>query len=338
MKNKINLLAITLTFLFIWGCAYAKKPYWLEKEHKKYGSKRYITGIGIGETRETAENEARANIAKVFNAKVESETQDFMQTIKKFEKKKVKAKSFEDVQQLTKISTDKVLEGTIIAELKKHKKIYYAFAVLDKMKTTNILSDKIANLDIEIKKLATEADKSENKITKIKNYNKILKNFVERKAINAELKIVSPVGMGIDSAIKAADISAKLDKLLTSGFKLSIKIDGNYVEQITSYVKEALTSLGFTLSDKIDEADVTIDGKVVIEPTEHPDKSWQWVKYETSFDLVDVKTKNTFGNITKNGQEAQLTLDAANNKALVTINKVIEKEMTDEIKKYIFGT
>jgi len=63
-----------------------KRPDWVDGDSIQYPSSQYLTGVGYGPDRKSAEDKARAEIAKIFFNKIDPRTssyQEYLQTTSK---------------------------------------------------------------------------------------------------------------------------------------------------------------------------------------------------------------------------------------------------------------
>jgi hypothetical protein len=93
------------------------KPAWVDGTPRRYPRMQYMTGVGRGTARMPCESDARAQIAKIFEAKISQVSKDWMGHFSRVNaagKVQVEAMA---VSQLTRVSTDYVLKGTMIAEV-----------------------------------------------------------------------------------------------------------------------------------------------------------------------------------------------------------------------------
>jgi len=56
-----------------------KKPDWTDKESELYPASMYLTGVGYGPDRQSAEDNARSEIAKIFYSDIHSRTSTFQE-------------------------------------------------------------------------------------------------------------------------------------------------------------------------------------------------------------------------------------------------------------------
>ena len=148
-----------------------KRPDWISRESHQYPSSDYLTGVGYGSDRQSAEDKARSEIAKIFYSDIESRTRTYQEYLQTTSKSNIEATEKVDIEDITKVSTQKILSGVRIAQFYQQTEpdeVFYALAVLDRDQSTMILKDKIHELDAEIERLVENADEEDDKLSKIK--------------------------------------------------------------------------------------------------------------------------------------------------------------------------
>ncbi|MEE8300671.1 MAG: LPP20 family lipoprotein, partial [Desulfatiglandales bacterium] len=123
-----------------------KRPDWIDGESIQYPSSRYLTGVGYDPDRKSSEDKARAEIAKIFFSKIDSRTRSYQDYLQITSKGKSKTRETFSIEEITKVSTQKVLSGVRISSVYQDtgsEPIFYALAVLDRDQSAKILRDKI---------------------------------------------------------------------------------------------------------------------------------------------------------------------------------------------------
>ncbi|RLB13781.1 MAG: hypothetical protein DRG35_06340, partial [Deltaproteobacteria bacterium] len=130
-----------------------KRPGWVDGDSIQYPSSKYLTGVGYDPDRKLAEDKARAEIAKIFVSKIDSRTRTYQDYLKITSKGRSKTEEIFSIQDITSVSTQKVLSGVRIAQVYQEtgtRPIFYALAVLDRDQSAKILGYKIQELDQDI--------------------------------------------------------------------------------------------------------------------------------------------------------------------------------------------
>lgn len=317
-----------------------EKPGWINKESELYPGSMYLTGVGYGSDRQTAENKARSEIAKIFYSNIHSRTSSFQEYLQTTSESKEKVTERFDIKEITRVSTQKVLSGVRIAQVFKQTKpdnIFYALAVLDRKQSAMILKYKIQELDIEIRRLIHNAEKEEDKLTKIKILKKAIQQYILREAYNAEFRIVNKSGKGVSSDTGFNEIKNRLTAILLRDFFIFLSVKGDRAAEIHEALIEGLNRQGFSISEDFNRASVVARGNVEIRPIEFGAQDWKYVRWRVYFDLIDQKGGAIFGSVSKTGRDGHISLSQAEDRAVLKVKKILTADIADDITKYIFS-
>jgi len=316
------------------------RPDWVDGESAQYPESHYLTGVGYDADRKTSEDKARAEIAKIFVSEINSRTrsyQDYLQTSSSGDSDLEETFS---IQEITDVSTKKVLSGVRIADLYQDSgpgNLYYALAVLDRQQSATILRDRILKLDGEIEMLFDRALGEGDLLTKIKHLKQSIGKHAVREAYDAELRIVSRSGRGISSPIHFTEIKSQLDAILLRDFLIGVSVSGSRADEVQDALVQGLNQEGFSVSEDLNAANVLIRGTVEIKPLGRGTPDWKYVQWRAHFDMVDSKGGAVFGSVNKAGREGHLSLQQAENRAVRKIRDTLAKEMAGEVRNYIFS-
>ena len=316
-----------------------KRPDWVDGESSEYPSSFYMTGVGYAPDRQTAENKARAEISKIFYSKINASNRAYEEYLQTTYKGKSKTRESISIEDITKVSTQKVLSGVLIAQVyqqSRPEKLFYALAVLDREQSKRILRQKIEQLDGDIQKLLADSQMEKDKLFQIKNLNTCIEKYFIRQACNAELRIVSRSGEGIPPTVRFTEIKKQLTDILLRDFLIALSVKGTRSSDIREALVEALNKKGFSVSDDFANASVMVRGNVNIRPFEQGSSEWKFVRWKAYFDLVDQQGGAVFGSIKKTGKEGHLNITQAEERAVRKIRKILATDIADDITKYIY--
>lgn len=316
-----------------------ERPEWVDGYSTLYPDSRYLTGVGYGPNRKSAEDNARAEIAKIFTSTIDSRTRSYQEYLQKGSEGTSDTEVLFSIEEITKVSTHKVLSGIRIANIYQEQEptsTIYALAVLDREQSAKILQDRIQESDQEIQRLLDRAQQSADSLAKIKYLKQSLQKFIVREAHESEFRIVSLSGEGIPSPVLFTDIKGRLESILFRDFFIGVSVMGNRPGEIKDALVEGLNQQGFSISDDHSRINVLVKGNVVIKPLDRGSTEWKFVEWRTHFDLIDNKTGSVFGSINKNGRQGHLTLQQAENRAVGKIQKALTAEIAEEVRQYIF--
>ena len=314
---------------------------WVTSTSQKYPATGYLTAVGSGTDRTQAEDNARAEMAKIFESHVEASTkvqQEYLEVVSKANT--VRQSSRVDVADMIAVSTRKVLSGVRIAELYQQQKptpLFYALAVLDRKQTLTILTQKLQAADIEIDTLITQASKTEKKLDRIKILTTAVEQHLLRQTHEAEMRVVDPAGRGLPAPVAFQEIKRQLNEILNQEFRIHVAISGDRADEVQKVLSQGLNQEGFVLTSDRKQANVAVEGKVTIQPLERPDEKWKYVRWQTAFELVDLRNRTVFGTLSNSGREGHLNRVQAANRAVMKIQKELLPVVSKDVHAYILG-
>ncbi len=317
-----------------------KRPAWVNGDSIQYPSSKYLTGVGYGPDRKSAEDKARAEIAKIFFSKIDSRTRSYQDYLQTTSKGKSKIEETLSIEEITKVSSQKVLSGVRISHVYHEtgtESMFYALAVLNREQSAKILRDKIGELDRGIKGILASANRAEDMLTKVKYLKRSIQEHILREAYDAELRIVSRSGGGVSPPVSFTELKSKLESVLLRDFLIGVAVSGSRANEIQDALVQGLNQQGFSISEDLSRANVIVRGTVKIGPLDRGTSEWKYVQWRTHFDMVDKRGESVFGSVNKSGREGHLNLTQAENRAVRKIQKALTTEIAEEMKRYIFS-
>ena len=317
-----------------------KRPDWVDGESIQYPSSLYLTGVGYDPDRRSAEDKARAEIAKIFLSRIDARTRSYQEYLQTTSKGRSQTEQAISIEEITKVSTQKVLSGVRISQVYQEtgqEPIFYALAVLDRDQSAEILRDKIHGLDREIERLFSKAVAEKDMLATIKYLRQAIQSHILRGAYDAELRIVSQSGRGISPPIHFTEIKSKLESVLLRDFLIGVSVTGTRAGEIQDALLQGLNQQGFSVSEDLTRAQVLVRGTVEIKPLDRGTSEWKYVQWRTHFDMVDKEGGAVFGSVNKTGREGHLNLAQAENRAVRKMRKALTTEIAEQVKRYIFS-
>ena len=316
-----------------------KRPDWIDGQSQYYPSSMYLTGVGYAPDRQSAEDRARAEISKIFHSKIDARTRTYQEYLQTVSGSKTKTTDNVAIEDITRVSTQKVLSGVRIVQVYKQRKpqpLFYALAVLDRSQAKEILQGKIRELDQNINRLVSLSRQETDKLSRIKYLKASVEEYILRDAYNTELRIVNPSGQGIPSAVSFTDLKRQLSDTLLRDFFIAVSVKGSRAIEIRQALIEALNQKGFSVLDDLGRASVLARGTVEINPIKQESSEWKFVRWKAYFDLVDQQGGAVFGSVKKTGREGHLTVSQAEERAVRKMRKLLAAEIAQDMTKFIF--
>jgi len=207
-----------LPILILLACAATAgakgKPDWVDGASSAFPREQYLTGVGSADDRSTAQERARAEISKIFTSQMNVVTNSMSSesTVQVTGKKDQNSFSQSVAMNVENVSK-KLLEGVEIHEnwQDEASRVYYALAILDKSKAVSAVTDKIADMDAQVKQYYAQMVQATDKLPRVKAAMKLLTLFKARKDLESDLRVLDGKGMPDpvdEAAVKAAAAKA----------------------------------------------------------------------------------------------------------------------------------
>lgn len=345
MKGKQYLRLSSLVFLsFLTSCTISPafsslKPDWLEGQSRKYPADLFLTGVGYGDDRKTAEDSAFAAIARIFQAEIHSKTSE----LEKYTQTDVKGKTYISrdikIDQITSVATNKALEDVTIAEVwnDESENRTYALAVMDRQHAMVSIKEKISAIDSDIELMQQKAVTASDKIEKARTMRAILRSLLDREVYNTDLRMMNPAGTGIEPPATLLTVKQHLQDILSNEIHIGVQLEGAHHDGIRSSIVEGLTKEGFSVDEKGDaeKLDILVRGVVSFENADLPE--WKFVRWDITVDLVNPSSGKVFGSFTRHGREGHLNFKEAEEKAVKSLQKDIANELSRQLVSFIYG-
>jgi hypothetical protein len=183
------------------------RPSWIDRPNDRHPDAQFLVAVGTGDTLSAAQDNAKFEIAKIFEAQVQGVSETFKEYTSKAGQKDLAVRASSYVQ----VSTTKALRCVQIAESWTSGSTTYALAVIERAPAARIVFDDIQRLDGDIRGKMSAGDAA--KPDKVKGFRAYGAAFVamgEREGLNADLKMIAH-GSGVAPPISWGDIAAKFD-------------------------------------------------------------------------------------------------------------------------------
>jgi hypothetical protein len=340
-------LCLLLTGLSLPGCAWVGgkvEPEWVDGVSADYPPAQYLIGIGQADSRNGASDQAYAAVARIFKAEVAAQAKDWESYLLVEARGSSNTERKLTLDTVTKVSTDKVLENVRIMETwyDRHKGLHYALAGMSRSQAATSLLERMTTLDQSIDADMSEARRTEDKLAKIRNLRRAVRNQVLRDAYNADLRVVRASGQGTASPHRTHELARELEQFLADNLVLEVHVSGDHAEAIQRAVTEGLVREGFSVvTDQASVAgqlpELVVRGAARVWPIEVRDPQFKYVRWCSDFEVVDVPTQRVLGAVSRGGKEGHLTDREATAKAVRVMQQEFSSEMAKAIAAHLFG-
>jgi LPP20 lipoprotein len=341
--------SVVLALVTLSGCAGAggqSKPDWIDGVSEAYPASQYLVGIGQAESRAAAEDRAYAAVARVFKAEVSAQAKDWESYLVIEQRGQSSAERRLTLDNLTRVSTDKVLENVQIVDrwVDVRKGLHYALAGMHRSQAEMSFMERISLLDRSIGEDVEAARRPSDKLARVRALRRAARNLVLRETYNADLRVIRPSGQGTASAYRVSELTRELEQFLASNLVLAVEVTGDQVEPAQRALVEGLLKEGLQVTSRlwgggssvgIDSGGPTpellVRGVVRVWPIDVRDPQFKFVRWCSDFEVVDLTSQRVVGALSKGGKEGHLS----DREATAKVMRVMQQEFSTEVAKAI---
>jgi len=312
-----------------------KRPPWIDAEAPFYSEQEYLTGVGSGDSRKEAEDQAYAAISKIFQAKVQAQARDTEEYRQRGEKHNTEILETVDLRQITEVSTRKVLESVRISEHWEEPRthVHYALATLIRSQASASLSEKIQALDRQVEVGLDQFEKGGDPLLRWKALRRTEQLLTLREAFNGDLRILRRSGQGIDPPISPTSLQERADRFLSETLRVSVVSFGPEKDALRPALIEGLTGLGFQILKGEEPADLLVGAEGEIKEADLHDPALKFVRWDVRLNLIDGRSGKILATAGEKGREAQINLEEASVRARHAMQREITGPLLKELLK-----
>ena len=267
--KKLILTAIVVSFLFVACATSGGQPEWIDGIARDYPQSRYLTATGSAANPEDSRSRALANLAMIFEVKVEETSRDESSAWKKTNEAGVQ----QGVSQLTAryidAYTSKLLEGATVVEnwFDKKQQRYYSLAVISRSQISTRLRGEINNADRYVQLRLSNADLLQDPVAKAQMIYSARSALNTRAMLQKDLQIVDKSGAGVPSKWTTELLDARIDAAL-SKVTTRESVLQDTLGELDQLLKSAVTAAGMRYM--VQSAEYDLQGKLDVQ-----DVGWQ---------------------------------------------------------------
>lgn len=248
------------------------QPGWILGQDAKYPSSSYLLGRGQGENLAIAKDRARADLAKNFSVNVSEQLEDISTYT---QSTAGPANNSQDVSRSLSTRTGEMLRGVEIGETWQDPvtQVYYALAVLSRLKVDAALRQQISDLDASTRSYLNQSQASNDLFVKISNATRTVDAQTTRTGLQQELQVVDITGRGMPPVWPLGQLQADRSALLAR-LKISVAATGQDAAAVRPILAGALANAGLTVAAG---GDYTMTANLNYANTALRGNGWYWI-------------------------------------------------------------
>lgn len=279
-------IIITLLLFTLTACSAPKSPDWTSGSSELYPAQNYLTGVGTGASRVEADDRARAEIAKIFNVRIEATDSSYESEWLNRSGDSSSNEYQQSLEARVTATSDKLLSGVQIAESWHDEKnrVYYSIAVLDRIKASRVLKQQMDDFDMAADEQVRRAEQSQSKLRSLGHYLKALHALDKRRELAGDLQITSPSGWVDEPSHSINDLDREANQIASSlEIFLDLKNDNKNI--VRGALIRKLADIGLHLTATA-PGDITIKGQVDIDEYKTEGK-WNWAMASAQVEFIE---------------------------------------------------
>lgn len=323
-------LAILIVIIVMLSCTQAKKtaslsdeesPQWVNNPYANYPESMYMVGVGTGDTREAAENNAIGSIARVFRSKVRVQQSSF----ENFLENNAGLQSTSQLRRNTTVGAEEELKNIRIKQTYlSDEGLHYALAVMDRAETAQLYQSEISGNNQDIGDYYLSYKDSKNKLHQYTYLAKCKALSEINEVLQQKLDIISVKRQQMMAPVSNTEINSELQKVLDR-ITVMLQPDGENAPEVTDYMKELIGKIGFKMVQEA--ADFTFFYSLTLKPAEmdrNDVTGFNWKLTTSIYDNINNYALKSF-NVEKR------TLAISDSQAKAKIMRDVRNELTDTL-------
>ena len=346
---------VLMALVALSGCAWVggqAKPDWIDGVSAAYPSGQYLVGVGQAENRAAAEDRAYAAVARIFKAEVSAQAKDWESYLVIEQRGHSSAERRVTLDNLTRVSTDKILENVRIVDrwVDMHKGLHYALAGMHRPQAEIAFMDRITDLDRSIRDDVEEAHQTTDKLARVRALRRGISNLVLRETYNADLRVIRPSGQGTAAAYRVSELTHELEQFLATNLVLAVVVSGDQAEPAQRALTEGLLKEGLQVTSRPWEGDrsmgddskgpypeLLVRGVVRVWSIDVRDPQFKFARWCSDFEVVDVTSRRVVGALSKGGKEGHLSDREATARVVRVMQQALSADVAKAIAAHVYG-
>lgn len=322
-------LSAVVILLPLCGCVThgEMKPAWVDNPKAVYPEARYLAAVGEGDSRQTAENAAAANLSRIFEAHIESDERLVDQA----------RETADTLERTTDYSADiSILSSQTLYNVQ-HAEAWtdprgrvHAVAYLDRRDTAAIYRDAIDREASRVHFLRGQAEQTGDPLIQFANLRAAMRHAEEAAYRLRQLKVIHPPSVpdatpGYDESRLRRDLAESAKQI-----RVQISILDDDTGRMTAVLEELITGYGFVVGSP---AVLEIGGRIAIEDTGQRTAELVFVRYGLAVQIW--KADGTLlASVNERGREGHISLNEARQRALRTLENAIHAKGAGRLDDY----
>jgi len=336
-----RLLIISIFGLVLTACvAEAQKkiqqdiPPWINDPYATFSEDEYLLAVGSGSTQQEAQNNALANLSKIFQSNIETSQKMIDDFTELSQNNSYISERSTQLLTVTRVGSSQNLINTKIIKMHQSNDRFYALAGMERFDTSRIYSSEIADNEIQINNLISQAENEDNALYKLGYLKKALILAEVNLNLASQKRIIQGMGSSDMHQITHNRVS-KMFNDAKKNTKVAINFDNETHHIVRSGIVNALDISGLTVTNSLPSqliANVTF----TTERTNLNRRNAEFSRWNLSISFENARNEPLY-TYTANGREGGLSYSDALHRAREIAKETMENELPGAIENNILS-
>jgi len=325
------------------------RPQWVESEDPRFPRNGYVTGVGSGSSRDTARSDARAEIARVFEARVEAVVADQATRISEtVSGGRATSRVFEQLIVSTSVVTAGDFRELQVPETWFDRKTdtYYALAVLDKAKARAQLRPELEGAAKRTVGHLRRADRAATSLERARDLVAAVRASQERDSIVSRARLVGRPR--VENLASTAEIERELAEALDRVRFLvrAVEVDATTgvprgdAPRLQARLSQSITDLGFSVIDagtsSAGAGSLRLTCLVSLQEIQRDLPDTYFFRWEATYEIAGYLPHGPVVLSTEaSGGESFSTRELARKRAIAKGSSQLARDVTQKISRYL---
>jgi hypothetical protein len=324
------------------------RPDWIDGSAASYPRERYLVGVGEAENLDAARDRARAEIARIFEVRIEDSIVDRSEAMALVEEARRASSVVEHIAVETRTSTEAALEGVDIAETwsDRESRRVYALAVLDKQWARRRLLEQARQRTEEMSAFREAAETAHGALARVRALLGAARASRERDRLLAHAAVVGSVAPTALDAADALPMQTEVFELLVFlelarvDFSVRARGKGSSGDTDLPGLRGALSArlarMGLRAADPAAAwAALQVDCRLELLRIERGGAGWRHYRWEGACEVADAS--GAVLSVADIGSESHPVGATALAKAKARAEQVLAEAVERELQRYLYG-
>ncbi len=342
LNVKVKTIILLALFLSLMNCSWAQKtfprsegdlPEWVNNPHRLYPEDQYIVGVGSGDTRQAAEDDAAGAIARVFKSDINVDRTLLENYLDENKGGQYQSSSSSEMLQRTNVKSKMRLKNVKFDKsyFSADEGVYYVLAYLDRRETALLYKKDILQNQKKLADYYQNFKDETNKLHKFAYINRALALSNLNRLLNEKYQILTGGGhvpATIDQSLLVKDRNNLLDHIT-----VNLVPENSASPQIEDYLKEMIGRIGFKISDQ--PGDFTIKYSFLVKPTQLHRKRIVALNWKLTLDVIDNINQYSLKTINIQKRTAGISKEEARARIFRAAQKALKVKFLRQFNQYL---